>query len=41
MLQIYIYIYIFGFPGDKVVKNPPANAGETGDVGSIPVGKMP
>ena len=24
------------FPGDPVVKNLPANAGDTGDVGSIP-----
>ena len=25
-----------GFPGSSVVKNPPANAGDTGDTGSIP-----
>ena len=25
-----------GFPGGVVVKNPPANAGDTGDAGSIP-----
>ena len=25
-----------GFPGGSVVKNPPANAGEVGDAGSIP-----
>ena len=25
-----------GFPGSSVEKNPPANAGATGDVGSIP-----
>ena len=25
-----------GFPGGTVVKNPPANAGDTGDMGSIP-----
>ena len=25
-----------GFPGDSVVKNPPANAGDTGDASSIP-----
>ena len=25
-----------GFPGGIVVKNPPANAGDTGDTGSIP-----
>ena len=24
------------FPGGTVVKNPPANAGDTGDAGSIP-----
>ena len=25
-----------GFPGGTMVKNPPANAGDTRDVGSIP-----
>ena len=31
-----------GFPGGTVVKNLPANAGDTGDVGSIPgSGKIP
>ena len=31
-----------GFPGGSVVKSPPANAGDTGDVGSIPVsGRSP
>ena len=25
-----------GFPGGSVVKNPPASAGDTGDMGSIP-----
>ena len=25
-----------GFPGGAVVKNPPANAGDAGDLGSIP-----
>ena len=25
-----------GFPGGSVVKNPPANAGDPGDVGLIP-----
>ena len=24
-----------GFPGGSVVKNPPANAGDAGDVGSV------
>ena len=28
--------YITGFPGGTVVKNPPASAGDTWDVGSIP-----
>ena len=29
-------------PGDSVVKNPPANAGDTGDSGSIPgLGRSP
>ena len=27
---------LMGFPGGSVVKNPPANAGGTGDTGSIP-----
>ena len=31
-----------GFPGGTVVKNPPANAGDTGDTGSIPgSGRLP
>ena len=25
-----------GFPGGSVVKDPPANAGDTGDLGSVP-----
>ena len=25
-----------GFPGGSVVKNPPANAGDAGDMGLIP-----
>ena len=29
-------MYIYGFPGGSVVKNPPADAGNAGDVGSIP-----
>ena len=32
----YICKYPSGFPGGSVVKNPPANAGDTGGVGSIP-----
>ena len=31
-----------GFPGGTVVKNPPANAGDAGDTGSIPgLGRYP
>ena len=30
------YIPSMGFPGGSVVKNLPANAGDTGDLGSIP-----
>ena len=31
-----------GFPTGSVLKNPPANAGDTGDAGSIPVwGRSP
>jgi len=31
-----------GFPGSSVVNNPPANAGHTGDSGSIPgLGRSP
>ena len=29
-------IFVEGFPGGSVVKNPPANAGGAGDMGSIP-----
>ena len=38
-VYIYIYIYIYmkyGFPGDSVVKNPPAKARDAGDVSLIP-----
>ena len=31
-----------GFPGGSVVKNPPANAGDMGDVSSVPgLGRSP
>ena len=34
-----MYLFIWGFPGGSVVKNPPAN---TGDMGSISgLGKSP
>ena len=37
----YLYLYL-GFPGDSVVKNQPANAGDIGDVSSIPgLGRSP
>ena len=29
-------MYEWSFPGGKVVKNPPSNAGSTRDMGSIP-----
>ena len=35
-LNFYELILTWGFPGGSVVKNPPANAGDTEDVGSIP-----
>ena len=35
-------IFIMGFPDGSVVKNPPANAGDTGDVAYIPAsGRSP
>ena len=38
----HIYIYMMGFPGGSVLKNSPANAGDTGDTGSIPgLGRSP
>ena len=33
LLSIHL---LMGFPGGSVVKNPPANAGDTGDTSSIP-----
>ena len=37
-----IYTYTWGFPAGAVVENPPVNAGDTGDVGSIPgMGRSP
>ena len=33
---------VLGFPGGSVVKNPPANAGDAGDTGSVPgLGRSP
>ena len=42
----YIYLYIYGyrrsFPSGSVVKNPPANAGDAEDMGSVPgLGRFP
>ena len=34
-LEDYLYVNKCGFPGGSAVKNLPANAGDTGDVGSI------
>ena len=34
---VCVYIYTqMAIPGGSVVKNPPANAGDAGDMGSIP-----
>ena len=32
--------YVWGLPGSSVVKNPPANAGDTEVAGSIPESKI-
>ena len=29
-------LWLEGFPGGSVIKNPPASAGDAGDMGSIP-----
>ena len=34
-MLIYLCIYIWGFPGGRVVKYPPANAGNERDMGLI------
>ena len=38
-IYIHTYIYTLGFPGGTVVKNPPANAGDTGSISGL--GKLP
>ena len=39
---INVYISLLGFPGSTVVNNLPANAGDTRDVGWIPLsGRIP
>ena len=35
MFLLSIYLFHLSFPGGSVVKNPPANAGDAGDIGSI------
>ena len=35
-------MYSWGFLGNRVVKNPPANSGDAGDPGSVPqLGRSP
>ena len=42
LIYTYMYISILGFPGGSVVKNLPANAGDTRHVGLIPgLGRSP
>ena len=37
-----VYVCVcMDFPGSSVVKNLPVDAGDPGEVGSIPVGKIP
>ena len=31
-VYVCVCMYIWGFPGGSVVKNPPANAGDTGSI---------
>ena len=45
-IQLYVFCvciyFIWGFPSGTVVKNPPVNAGDTGDAGPIPgLGRSP
>ena len=38
---MYVWVYM-GFSGGSVINNPPANAGDTRDMGSIPgLGRSP
>ena len=34
--SLHYWVWYVGFPGGAVVKNPPANARDKGDVGSVP-----
>ena len=36
MFSNFLNIFTHAFPGDAVVKNPPANAGDARNTGSIP-----
>ena len=42
IFELYVLGIVTSFPGGTVVKNPPANAGESEDVGLIPqLGRSP
>ena len=42
IMYLPLTIRLMGFPGGSVVKNPPANAGDTGDESLIPeLGRSP
>ena len=32
---LYTYIYLLGFPGGSMVKNPPANSGDAGSISGL------
>ena len=37
LIKLILWLKFFwGFPGGSVIKNPPVNAGDAGDVGSMP-----
>ena len=36
IILVFVCSVLVGFPGGTVVKNPPANAGDARDAGSIP-----
>jgi len=36
-----VCVRVFGFPGGSVVKNPPANAGDTGSIPDLGRSHMP
>ena len=37
-LSVFLCLHVRGFPGGSEAKNPPANAGDAGDTGSINTG---